>query len=399
MTYFDAIVIGAGPAGSTAALLLARRGWSVAIVEKGAFPRRKVCGEFISAPGVAQLARMGIVDVLDRAGPEVREVAVYAGERIAAAPMPKLKGAIPYGRALGREHLDIMLLQGAAAAGAKVYQPWRVAACERETDGYACAIEAERGGVRHTLTAPLVLAAHGSWDTGRLPLPGTPRCAAPSDLLAFKANFCGTALQPHRVSVVAFPGGYGGLVHTDGARVSFSCCIRRDALVQCRSSTPGMPAGVAVLAHVMRHCRGVREALGDAVCEEDQWLAVGPLRPGIRPLRGDGYFALGNARGEAHPIIADGISMAMQSAALLCERLTRSPSAVETGCWDALALDYDAAYRRNFGQRMRAAALFAALAMRPKAGLATVHIFARAPGLLAFAARCAGKVRPLRASA
>jgi len=40
----DALVIGAGPAGSTAARLLAQAGWSVALVEKSVFPRRKVCG-------------------------------------------------------------------------------------------------------------------------------------------------------------------------------------------------------------------------------------------------------------------------------------------------------------------------------------------------------------------
>ena len=49
MTTLDALVVGGGPAGSTAALVLARAGWRVGIVEKCAFPRRKVCGEFISA--------------------------------------------------------------------------------------------------------------------------------------------------------------------------------------------------------------------------------------------------------------------------------------------------------------------------------------------------------------
>ncbi|HTJ02570.1 MAG TPA: FAD-dependent oxidoreductase, partial [Methylovirgula sp.] len=50
---YDAIVIGAGPAGATSALALARRGWSVALIEKTLFPRRKVCGEFISASNAA----------------------------------------------------------------------------------------------------------------------------------------------------------------------------------------------------------------------------------------------------------------------------------------------------------------------------------------------------------
>src|SRR5262245_14089568 len=51
----DALIVGAGPAGSAAALLLARAGWSVALIEKAEFPRRKVCGEFISATSLPLL--------------------------------------------------------------------------------------------------------------------------------------------------------------------------------------------------------------------------------------------------------------------------------------------------------------------------------------------------------
>jgi flavin-dependent dehydrogenase len=43
-SHYDALIIGAGVAGSTAAILLAQAGWSVAIMEKHRFPRRKVCG-------------------------------------------------------------------------------------------------------------------------------------------------------------------------------------------------------------------------------------------------------------------------------------------------------------------------------------------------------------------
>ena len=54
-TRFDVAVVGAGPAGAAAAILLARAGWSVALVERQAFPRRKVCGECIAASNLALL--------------------------------------------------------------------------------------------------------------------------------------------------------------------------------------------------------------------------------------------------------------------------------------------------------------------------------------------------------
>lgn len=397
MTHFDAVVIGAGPAGSTAARLLARNGWSVALVEKSAFPRRKVCGEFISAQGLALLDSLGVEQVRERAGDEVREAAVYAGTNIAAAPMPAFGESNRYGRALGREHLDAMLLDAACAAGANVYQPWRVSACERLSGDFQCTLVSGRGKAQLELTAPVVIAAYGSWDTGRLLAPGGRR-AAQSDLLAFKAHFTTAALPPHRMPLVAFPGGYGGLVHTDNDRLSFSCCIRRDALAACRAAAPGAAAGAAVFAHVLRNCRGAREAHEGAV-REGEWLAAGPLCPGVRSVCRDGYFAVGNAMGEAHPIVAEGISMAIQSAWLLCERLVDARPASSNASWNALGRDYESAYRRNFAARIRAAAVFAALAMRPKAAPAVAAMLGNMPALLAFGARCAGKARRLSVSA
>ena len=398
MNSYDAIIIGAGPAGSTAALLLARAGWAVAIVEKAEFPRRKVCGEFISAPTLSLLAQSGVAeDVLAEAGPEVREVGVYAVERIAIGDMPRVEGPVSYGRALGRDRLDALLLDAARKAGATVYQPWRVESCESCSDRYACSISSTRGAATEELTAPVVIAAHGSWESGRLPLQNLRGRAHDSDLLAFKANFRGDALPAGRMPVIAFPGGYGGLVQSDEGRLSFACCIRRDSLVQCRSGAAGMSAGAAVLRHLFQTCRGVREAL-DGATREERWLAAGPLRPGLRAMCSEGYFAVGNALGEAHPIVGEGISMAIQSAWLLCERLIAAPRGATTATWSAIGRDYEAAFRRNFAPRMRAASAFAALAMSRQAAAAT-GMFAAAPALLALAARVAGKARPLRTAA
>jgi 2-polyprenyl-6-methoxyphenol hydroxylase-like FAD-dependent oxidoreductase len=102
-----------------------------------------------------------------------------------------------------------------------------------------------------------------------------------------------------------------------------------------------------------------------------------------------GLFAVGNAAGEAHPVIAEGISMAMQAAWLLAERLiVHGPSSQD---WQAVGEDYAQAWRRAFAPRLRAAAAFAHWAMRPAAVAAALPLVRTFPAILGWGARLSGK--------
>jgi flavin-dependent dehydrogenase len=370
---YDAAIIGAGPAGSAAAKLLAEAGWSVALIEKSVFPRRKVCGEFISATTMPVLKACGIAaPFIAASGPPVMRIGAWAGATMLKAPREKL-----WGRALGREHLDVMLRDAAVAGGATLLQPAEVTGLRQEDDTHICQLDDGQ-----EIAARTVIAACGSWNPKGIFALRNP-APAPSDLFAFKAHFKDASLEPGLMPLLAFPGGYGGLVESDAGRVSLSCCIRRDALETARAGG-AKKAGESVLAHILDTTKGAWLALSHASLE-GSFLSTGPIQPGIRACHRDGVYFAGNIAGEAHPVIAEGISMAIQSSGLLSRMLIAGRGEAYEGEW-----------RRHFAPRIRAASLFAHLAMSGVGRLAGVAVLRAAPGLLDLGARISGK-RPLAA--
>jgi flavin-dependent dehydrogenase len=394
---FDAIIIGGGPGGAVAGLFLAKAGWSVAIVEKSRFPRQKVCGEFLSATNLELLRQLGVAGKFSElAGPKVTSVSLFAGETILTSPMPQPRiGAESCGRALGRDQLDTILLHHAADAGATVFQPWSATELARNENTFACRITDRESQQDRELQSRVVIAAHGSWENGNLPTQLPKNSAKPGDLFGFKARFRDSRLPDGTMPLLVFPGGYGGMVHTDGGRTSLSCCVRRDRLEKLRKINSTASAGEGVLAHIKNSCRGAREALAGAKLD-GTILSVGPIRPGIRKPYRNGIFLTGNAAGEAHPVIAEGISMAMQSAWLLAEKLVaRDKKVFLQHELDEVGREYSVLWKKNFAPRIRAAACFAHLAMRPVTASALLPLMKLFPQILTIGARWSGKANQI----
>src|SRR5215831_9755063 len=112
----DALIVGAGPAGSVAGIVLARAGVRVRIVDRSTFPRDKLCGDTVNPGTLALLRRLHMAPGIDTCGLPVR------GMRLTGERGVSVEGRYPDGvggRALLRRHLDWMLLQDALAAGAQ----------------------------------------------------------------------------------------------------------------------------------------------------------------------------------------------------------------------------------------------------------------------------------------
>jgi flavin-dependent dehydrogenase len=211
-------------------------------------------------------------------------------------------------------------------------------------------------------------------------------------MFGFKGRFRNSALKRGFMPLVAFPGGYGGMVHTDDDTVNLSVCVRRDQLGRLRGPQR-IDAGDAVEAHILATCEPVRRALEPA-SRLGPWQAAGPIRPGMRLYWPAGIFAVGNAAGEAHPAVGEGISMAIQSAWLLADHLAAWRAAGGRGAeLPRVAWRYAWAWRRAFGPRMLVAAAVVRWLMSPRALTVSLPLLGRIPQLLTWGALASGKTK------
>ena len=172
------------------------------------------------------------------AGPELREVALYCGERVVRAPLPAAPDARhPWGRALGRQAFDLLLLERARELAVHIWQPWSLQSVTGSAGGFECRIESRSMPDPGSIRAPVLIMANGSWEAD--PTQNRRAVKRPVDLLAFKANFSGSRLSPGVLPVLAFEGGYGGVVIAEAGHLTFAGCIRRAALKPSAPACPG----------------------------------------------------------------------------------------------------------------------------------------------------------------
>lgn len=167
MRQFDTIVVGGGPAGSTTALLLARAGHHVLLVDRQEFPRAKACGDCLSAGATRILHELGVLPRLEAERPARLEgwrivapggADFYSGFDGLAPADPHADAAL----ALPRERLDRILLDAARRAGVEVRTGVRVVDLIRDGQGAVSgvrALTARKGTL--SLRARLVVGADG----------------------------------------------------------------------------------------------------------------------------------------------------------------------------------------------------------------------------------------------
>jgi len=158
----DAIVVGAGPAGSSTAYWLAQAGLDVLLLEKATFPRDKICGDGLTPRAVRALISMGVD--LDAPGwARTRGLRIYGGGVKIELDWPELASFPDFGLVRARTDLDRLLAEHAAKAGARLQQGCNVTGpIVDERTGRIVGVTAKYQGQEVSYRAPLVVAADGN---------------------------------------------------------------------------------------------------------------------------------------------------------------------------------------------------------------------------------------------
>lgn len=331
MTDTDVLVVGGGPAGSTAARELAGRGHRVVMLEE--HPR-------IGIP--VQCAGLVSQRVLDLAGPGAYVRCPVRGATVFGPSLRPFSFRAEEARAfvIDRAGLDVHLADRAAAAGAEVRTSTRFdGIVRRDADGVTARLTGPDGAPSH-LSARLVVGADGVASAVARAF----RLRRPVELLpAFEAEFPTSPGDPEAVEVYlgrGFAPGLFGWWIPDG---------RGGARVGLAADADGTPARVyfdRLLAHLGRR-------FGRPLANPTAYLVSG-IPIGLVPrLSGERVVLVGDAAAQVKPLSGGGIFTGMRGARLAADA---ADEALRDGDLSAGRLArYDAAWKREFGDEFRKA--------------------------------------------
>lgn len=370
----DVAVIGAGPAGSMAARLLAGRGADVALIDRAAFPRFKVCGCCLNADALQTLERGGMGAAIAALGgrPLTRMVAA-AGGRQATVDLPE-------GLALSRESLDEALVAGATARGARLFERTTAYGLEATAAGHRLWLRDRVREMQRSLSARLVLVADG--------LGGSFLRAAPGFAVRTEPNArmgLGTVLSAAdadypagTIHMACGRWGYCGVVRLEQDRLAVAAAVERAFLRACGG--PGA-AAARLLAEADLPALGGLEAAA--------WQGTPGLTREGAPRAQPGVFLLGDAAGYVEPFTGEGMAWALASGEAAA---SMAAPALESGRAPA-ARDWSRVHRRLCGQRHRRCQRVARALRHPVLVQGAIRALAQAPALGAALARRFGDAR------
>jgi geranylgeranyl reductase family protein len=337
---YDVIIVGAGPGGSAAAIVLARLGWDVLLLEKHTFPRDKVCGDLISPRSLRILQQLGCLEAIAQSASNRLEggILYVNGQKITEAKIPRVDGLPNYGYALPRLIFDEIVFRQAQMSGAQTVEGCAVTGLTFAEEWVT--VRAMHNRQPRDFRGKLVIGADGAHSVVAQTL-GMEQRDSKSIIVALRAYFDGVSGDPSLVDLFFdedfFPG-YGWIFHLGNGRANVGLGMVQDVYARHDISLrKAFDRWIAADKHA-------RERLGKA--RLDGRIVGWPLNTYRR--NGLNYaertLLIGDAGSFVDPINGEGIHTALETALLAAGVAD-----------DALrAEDFSAAFLARYADRWRA---------------------------------------------
>ena len=305
MTMADVVIVGAGPAGAVAALVLARAGARVQLVDRASFPRDKLCGDTLNPGAVRLLRRLGLADRVRERGRLIEGMILTGLRGVSVTGRYGRTGSSPEAWAVSRRDLDAALVEAAVDAGVQ-FDPRvtvRGPLVEQGARGRrVCGLVAiGRGGRSLRIRAPVTIAADGR-----------------RSVLATSLGLARATPQPRRWVV-------GGYFENAGSLTAYGeMHVRRDhyigvapvprglanvCVVSARRALFARPA--TLLTSVVAGEPVLRERFSDARLVGPV-VSLGPMGVDATSAGVPGLLLAGDAAGFVDPITGDGVRFALR---------------------------------------------------------------------------------------
>ena len=315
MKHFDVAIIGAGPAGSSAAIQLAAKGYSVALLDKEQFPREKLCGDFLNPVNWPMLRELKVERaVLARPHEKISTFyfTSFSGAD-AEIPLPASRDEALVGLGLRRFDLDYVLLQRAKSLGVTVRDGWKPRELDRRPGGWM--LKADKPDALGELGARMLIGADGrnSWVAHHLGL--VKPAAMQGRSVGFQFRLKCANRSAGKVEIHLFPGGYAGVVGLDGDTVTLGLAIEKHRLLDGRPEQ-------SLLRSILPRNPWLKEMLRSARVVEMR--STYPVYFPPRRASGDGVLLVGDAARVNEPVTGEGIYFALKSGELAAGTMDRA---------------------------------------------------------------------------
>lgn len=359
-------IAGAGPAGSSLAIRLARSGCEVTLIEREKFPRHKLCGEFISPECLIHFDDLDVLDeMLATGGGLITETRFFSrsGRRV-TVPSEWFGG--PFALSVSRAAMDQVLLERARVAGVRVIEEASAVGVRVERERILAVIVRDAAGDTREIPADLFADATGRARVlQKLAAKHFSRRSAvknpPARVVAFKNHFRDVCLEQGVCEIFFFRGGYGGLSHIEGGVSNLCFILKADEVKRLHGNANRMITELLFRNARAGRCLAHAEPVGD-------WLAVSIDRFGRKELRpAANLFTVGDSAAFIDPFTGSGMLMALESSDIFAGCVTGG------GTLDRIYAEYTSNYRAMFKGRLRISAYLRKWAFKPNLAGAVIH--------------------------